>query len=226
MAILSRTKQTQQWRSARMERFAQTQLRKREWLNFEEIAELCSELNGSGVPNEAARENACRNLERDLRSGDFEENGRSRVLYLHPSTVRTRMTREWLQDAIQYNYDGQQGRSQYLPWCWIPRGMYECWAPKHSLPSSPPRFRPEHVTAQPTASEKLPKAISKRRRSAQESIRQELEEKAPEYIDSPGNKTCWSIAKCLVETRGDARKFDIDKKSKALKRYYADKPKD
>src|SRR5262249_6455554 len=50
-----RTKQARQWRAARMERFAHTQLRKREWLNFEEIAELCLELNGSGAPNEAAR---------------------------------------------------------------------------------------------------------------------------------------------------------------------------
>src|SRR5262249_62012217 len=78
-----RTKQARQWRLARMERFAQTQRRTQEWVNFEEIAELCSELVGSGVPNEAARENAYRNLERDLLSGDFEENGRSRVLYLH-----------------------------------------------------------------------------------------------------------------------------------------------
>jgi hypothetical protein len=143
MAIPSRAKQAQQWRSARMERFAQTQLRRREWLNFEEIAELCSELDGSGVPNEAARENAYRNFERDLLSGDFEEKGRSRVLYLHPCTVRTRMTREWLGDAIGYNYDGHRGRSQFLPWCWVPRGLYERWAAKHYLPSAPPRFQPQ-----------------------------------------------------------------------------------
>jgi hypothetical protein len=218
-----RSKQARQWRSARMERFAQTQRRKREWFNFEEIAEVCSELDGSGVPNEAAYENAYRNLQRDLLSGDFKQNGRSRVLFLHPATVKTRMTREWLEDAIKYNYDGQRGRSQYLPWCWIPRGMYERWAPKHSLPSSPPRFRPEHVTAvvaQPTASEKLPKA-SKRRRPAEERIRQELENKAPEYIDTPGDKTCWSIAQSLVETRGKDRIFEIDKTNKVLQRYYA-----
>jgi hypothetical protein len=121
------------------------QRHKREWLNLEEIAELCSELDGSGVPNEAARENAYRNLERDLLSGDFEENGRSRVLYLHPSTVRTRMTPEWLQDAIDYNYDGHRGRSEFLPWCWIARSMYERFAAKHNLPIAPPRFRPKHL---------------------------------------------------------------------------------
>src|SRR5262245_22657987 len=108
-----RTKQARQWRAARMERFAQAQLRKREWINFEEVAVLCSELDGSGAPNKAAFENACRNLEHDLLlSSDFEENGRSRVLYLHPWSVKTRMTREY-QDAIQYDYDGHKGRSQY-----------------------------------------------------------------------------------------------------------------
>jgi hypothetical protein len=225
-----RSKQARQWRSARMERFAQTQRRKREWFNFEEIAEVCSELDGSGVPNEAAYENAYRNLQRDLLSGDFKQNGRSRVLFLHPATVKTRMTREWLEDAIKYNYDGQRGRSQYLPWCWIPRGKYEPWAAKHNLPSSPPRFHPEHpataVLAQPTASETLPRAIAKRRRPAQERIRQELEKKEPEYIDTPGDKTYWDIAKSLVETTGNARSTEIDKTSKALKRYYENRLKD
>ena len=143
-------KQARQWRAARMERFAQAQLRKRDWINFEEVAVLCSELDGSGVPNEAAFENACRNLERDLLTGDFEDNGRSRVLYLHPRTVETRMTKEWYQDAIQYDYDDHRGRSQFLPWCWFSRAMYERWAAKHNLPISPPRFRPKHLaTAAP-----------------------------------------------------------------------------
>jgi len=142
-------KQARQWRAARMERFAQAQLRKREWLNFEEVAVLCSELDGSGAPNQAAFENACRNLERDLLSGDFEGNGRSRVLYLHPWTVKTRMTKEWYEDAIQYDYDDHGGRSQFLPWCWFSRTMYERWAAKHNLPISPPRFRPHLATAAP-----------------------------------------------------------------------------
>jgi len=224
-----RTKQARRWRAARMERFAQAQLRKREWINFEEVAVLCSELDGSGVPNQAAFENAYRNLGRALLLRDFEENGRSRVLYLHPSTVRTRMTREWLQDATEYNYDGHQGRYKFLPWCWVPRGMYERFAAKHNLPTSPPRFQPEPaatVVAPAAASEKLPRAIVKRRRPAEERIRKELEKKAPEYIDTPGGETCGSIAQRLVETRGSARKFELDKTRKALQRYYADRLKD
>jgi hypothetical protein len=138
-------KQARQWRSAKIQRFVQTQRRKREWYSFAEIAEMCSELDGSGVPNEAARENACRNLERGVLDDDFQETGRSRVLYLHPLTVRTRMTPGWLKDVIKYDYDGHRGRSQYLPCCWCSQGAYQRFASKHNLPISPPRFRPEHL---------------------------------------------------------------------------------
>jgi hypothetical protein len=192
MAILFRTKQAQQWRSARMERFAQIQLRKREWLNFEEIAELCSELNGSGVANEAARENACRNLERDLLSGDFEEKGRSRVLYLHPSTVRTRMTREWYQDAIEYNYDGCQGRSQFLPWCWISRSMYERWAAKHYLPSAPPRFQQLFTPAEYCLEGKSPDSIDGVAKANQ-----------PTAKSKPGAKPRWDWEDIELFVRGE-----------------------
>jgi hypothetical protein len=91
-----------------------------------------------------------------------------------------------------------------------------------------PKFWRPHAStmAQPTAAEKLPKANLRRRRPAHERTRQELEKKAPEYIDTPGGETCWSIAKRLVETRGSARKFELDKTSKALQRYYADRLKD
>jgi hypothetical protein len=71
-----------------------------------------------------------------------------------------------------------------------------------------------------------PPAVDRRRRPAEERIRQELEKKAPEFIDTPGDKTCWSIAQILVETRGSARNFELDKTSKALKRYFANKLKD
>src|SRR5262249_37524753 len=55
----------------------------------------CSEESGV-VPDEIARETAYEKLLADLLEGDFEENGRSQVLYLHPYTTKARMTREWL----------------------------------------------------------------------------------------------------------------------------------
>src|SRR5262249_25663497 len=85
----------QQWRTARIDRFTAPTKHRREWINFKEIAEYCSEEKGI-VPDEGAREAAYQKLQRDLLEGDFEEHGRSRVLYLHPFIVKARMTRDWL----------------------------------------------------------------------------------------------------------------------------------
>jgi hypothetical protein len=78
--------------------------------------------------------------------------------------------------------------------------------------------------AQATASGHSQKVIAKRRRPAEERLRQELEKKAPGYIDTRGDKTYWDIAKSLVA--GSARSFEIDKTAKALKRYYENRLKD
>src|SRR5262245_20204990 len=83
------------WRTARIERFTKIQRVKREMINFAEIAEHCSEESGI-VPNEVAQETAYEKLLADLLEGDFEKNGVSQIMYLHPYTSKTRMTREWL----------------------------------------------------------------------------------------------------------------------------------
>jgi hypothetical protein len=111
---------------------------------------------------------------------------------------------------------GRPGRYLTVSETAVVKAMNELWPDGHA----------DTMVAQPTAAEKLPKAILKRRRPAQERIRQELEKKAPDYIDTPGGKTFWDIAQMLVETHGGARKFEVDKTSKALKRYYANRLKD
>jgi hypothetical protein len=135
--ILSARKAAQ-WDEQRIRRFQEEQRRKREWINFAEIADWCSELEGSAVPNEAARENAYRMLERDLLAGNFEEGGRSRVRFVFPGVSWThgKMTRRWLQDAIDNNYDNEHGRS-YLRACWLPRKLFQRWCGWHHLPKSP-----------------------------------------------------------------------------------------
>src|SRR5262249_34909147 len=75
------------WRTARIERFTKIQRDKREWINLAEIAEYCSEESGV-VPNEVAQETTYEKLLSALFEEDFEENGRSQVLYLHPYTTR------------------------------------------------------------------------------------------------------------------------------------------
>ena len=128
-----RDRLTRQWRIARINRFTEKQRRTREWINFAEIAEWCSKEDQSILSNKEKSAAAFDTLASDLLAGEFEENGRSRVLYLHPATARARMTREWLQDAIDHNYEGQRGRAQYLSHCWMPRRLFDRWLVKHRL---------------------------------------------------------------------------------------------
>ncbi|MFY9734599.1 MAG: hypothetical protein WAL02_05625 [Rhodoplanes sp.] len=122
------------WRQARIGRFVTAQRRHREWINFAEIADWCAREDRSIEPNERKRAAAFDRLANDLLAGEFEEDGRSRVLYLHPRSTRARMTREWLRDAIGHNYDGDVGRSGFLPHCWIARHLFERWLAKNRLP--------------------------------------------------------------------------------------------
>src|SRR5215471_8692120 len=73
-----------------IERFKERQRRTREWINVAELAEWCSKEHQSIVPSEQKRAAAFDTLTSDLLAGEFEENGRSRVLYLHPAVARVR----------------------------------------------------------------------------------------------------------------------------------------
>jgi hypothetical protein len=134
-----------QWDEERIRRFEEDQRRKREYISFVEIADWYSDLGGPVSPKKAAalREQAYRMLERDLLAGNFEEGGRSRVRFVFPGVSWTdgKMTRKWLQDAIDNDWDGRRGRS-YLENCWLPRNLFERWCAWHNLPKSPPRFQP------------------------------------------------------------------------------------
>jgi hypothetical protein len=137
-----RSRKARAWDEDRIRCFWEDQQRKREWINFAEIAEWFSELGGFG-PNETEREKAYRMLEDDLLAGVFEEAGHSQVLFTHPqvSLADEKMTRQWLKDAIDHNFDNEHGRS-YLKHCWLPRNLFERWCARHHLPKSPPRFQP------------------------------------------------------------------------------------
>jgi hypothetical protein len=135
----------QQWRAAWITRFTERQRRTGKWINFAEIAEWCSKEDQSIVPNKEKNATAFDTLARDLLTGEFEEDGRSLVLYLDAATATRRMTRPRLQDVIEHNLDGHQARAQYLPHCWIPRRLFDHWLAKHRLERSPQRFHPHSV---------------------------------------------------------------------------------
>jgi hypothetical protein len=130
------------WPIARIERFKEKERRTRKWINFAEIAEWCSKEDQSIVPSREKRAAAFDTLTTDLLAGEFDENGRSLVLYVYPGSAMSRMTRSSLQEVIENNYDGDHGRSAYLPHCWIARRLFDRWLARHRLPKSPRRFEP------------------------------------------------------------------------------------
>ncbi len=133
-------RRAQQWRAGWIARFTERQRVIRKWINFAEIAEWCSKDDQSIVPKKEKRK-AVFDALTDLLAGEFEENGRSLVLYLNPEITKFRMNRESIQEVITYDYDGDEGRSQYLSHCWIPRRLFEQWRIKHRQPESP-HFQP------------------------------------------------------------------------------------
>jgi hypothetical protein len=145
-----RNEQARRWRAERIKRFTQNQRLKREWINFAEIADWCSEVDGLIVSNEAARASAYEKLQRDLLDGDFEENGRSRVLYLHPGTAKAKMTLHWMKNVIE-TYLPTTIRYQYLDHCWIPENLFQRWLAVHHLRTSPDRFKPRLARKMPAA---------------------------------------------------------------------------
>ena len=138
---LERDRRTRQWRTARIERFEERQRKTRECINFKEIAEWCSEEDGSIEQNENKRAAAFDRLANDLIAGEFDENGRSRVHYLHRHIAK-QVTPEWFKDVINHNWDGHHGRS-ILAHCWMHQSVFKRWRAKHRLSESAPRFEPQ-----------------------------------------------------------------------------------
>ncbi len=187
---------TRRWRTAQFDRFAKRQQKLRKWINFAEIAEWCSE-EESILPNEDKRARAFDLLASDLLAGVFEENGRSLVLFLHPTLNPTRMTREWLKEAIDHSLDGHHGRS-YLAHCWIPRRLFERWLARHRLPESPPRFEPLGEQ-----SVQLKQQSRKKRRPsferAQVAIKALYPNAVPDQAIEPNASLCRRVSKKLKE---------------------------
>ena len=137
---------TRERREDRIRRFTESQRHRRDWINFAEIAEWCSELSGSVVSDEDARASAYDKLHADLMAGDFEERGKTRVLFLHPWTPMAKMTRDRARDFIELA-SPETLRSEYWDHCWIPRSLFHRWLAKHNLPTSPSRFEPTQVVS-------------------------------------------------------------------------------
>lgn len=190
----------QRWRAGRVKRFTESQQLTREWINFAEIAEWCSKEDQSILPNKEKRAAAFGTLANDLLAGEFEKNGRSRVLYLHPATARARMTREWLKDVIENNYDNDLGRSQYLAHCWVEQDIFEQWLEKHRLTNILPRFQAA-VSRASRKSITSPTRAKPKIQNAQEAIKELYPAGVPDQTAEPNKNLIRRVSAWLKESR-------------------------
>jgi hypothetical protein len=106
------------WLINRILRFSKRQDRERSWINFKDLAERYGR-------NVSVSE-GFKQLQVAILAGEFEQNGRCRVLYLHPVVTKTKMTRAWLTTVTEV-YEPATIERQYLGWCWVPREMAIAW---------------------------------------------------------------------------------------------------
>jgi hypothetical protein len=136
-------------RRAAVDRFAEEYRRTQEWIKFGDIADWFARRDNAVVPNETARSGAYNLLRNDLLAGDFEEDGKSQVRFLHPDhetewisrrrmVDRERETAVSLPDAMD-TIAPKDVIAQYLAHCWIPYRIFHRWLTKHGL-SVPSRF--------------------------------------------------------------------------------------
>jgi len=110
-----------------------------------------------------------------LLEGDFEKNGVSQIMYLHPYTSKTRMTREWLIGLLEFkDADRATIISQYLAHCWMARVFLERWLAKHRMEPRPPRFEPKKrtpsATTQPSSPPRFPASQESQARISPEAM--------------------------------------------------------
>jgi hypothetical protein len=108
-----------QRRIARIERYAQQINRK--WTCLAEL------LTKGG-------DKQFRPLLNSLLKGEFNNNGRCRVLWLHPWSPPKRMTPEFMASNVK-NYEATPStiRDQFVARCWVPRETAVSWAKAHKI---------------------------------------------------------------------------------------------
>jgi hypothetical protein len=118
-----------------------------DWLYFGEIAAWCARQGNTDIDLKPAKwRSAIDQLGDSIVNKEFDREGQSRVLYLHPYSTRARMTNTWLIELRRLwpfiAHDAPVGtvdvlREQYLKPCWISRDMCHRWLEARAMPLSP-----------------------------------------------------------------------------------------
>jgi hypothetical protein len=113
------------WRTHRFLRFDDRQQIEMAWKRLSVLAHVY----GQEVGTEAAYQQ----LRTAILRGQFDIQGKSKLLYTHPWSRRARMTPEWLGSMIEtFDSNPNTINIQYVGCCWVPTDMAVAWW--HGLP--------------------------------------------------------------------------------------------
>jgi hypothetical protein len=159
-AALDTRLRREKWRREWINKFRKRQRTDRSWIEFLEVATWCAQSSAAARADDEQRafELAFQRLAASLLAGEFEVNGRSKILYLEPKVLSIaayphRLTREWFERACQATVHSTEhfglpktDSASFLPMnvlvnCWIPRDMVRRWLEAHGYRWAP-QFEP------------------------------------------------------------------------------------
>jgi hypothetical protein len=156
--------QRRKWRQEWIARFAERQRIVKHWIALIDLVDWCAQSTTAANNEEEAQARgvAYRRLSESMRRGEFERDGRSKLLYLdtlvtsHDVSPRCRLTREQFETAF---YAVAIPPASSLPLsvlncCWLPGNMARLWLESHGY-----RWAPHFETAQERRRQDFGRAI-------------------------------------------------------------------
>jgi hypothetical protein len=132
-----------------------------------------------------------RPLRKSLLKGEFNSNGRCRVLWLHPWSPPRRMTPEFMAKIVEiYKATPFTIRDQFVSHCWIPAEMAASWAkarkikPEGKSPRGRPRGQRQDVNKNDAQYVRLVARYRAEGKSEREAVRMALENKQLDHEKS------------------------------------------
>jgi hypothetical protein len=137
----------EKWRREWIAKFTERQRIARRWIAFIDLVDWCGEsTTAAGLKEEAgARKVAYQRLADSAQEGEFERDGRSKILYLDAlvtgdgASPRCRLTREQFKIALDVAAmpPAPSLPLEVLNCCWLPRALVRHWLQSHGYRPAP-----------------------------------------------------------------------------------------
>ncbi len=124
-----------QARARQIFRFRECQQRRRRWISIADIADwIATERGISDRRDVILLAQGYDDLLNAMLSGEFDHDGRSRILNLMPHSERLRLDVDTLRNMREFYVGTSMVSDEVLPRCWVPRELARRWFLRRDLP--------------------------------------------------------------------------------------------